>query len=137
MKNLYEQFGTDTNLEQDGVVLSFGGPSFRVRRAGGANRKYKAVFNAKMRPHARALANDSLGEEKSNELLLDIFFDSIMVGWQDVTDREGNELEYNRANFSKLMKDLPDLWGTLREEAGNVKNFQAQTAEEDGNTLGN
>lgn len=136
-KSLYAQYKTNKNLETEGVVLDFGGPKFKVRRAGGSNRKYAAVFNAKMRPHAQALARGALGEEKGRDLLIDIFFDAVMLDWQNVTDENGEPMEYNRANFTKLMKDLPDFWATLREETQEIKNFQDEQDDEDAAALGN
>lgn len=140
--NLYEKYGTNKDLEQDGVFLNFGepetGPMFKVRRAGGSNTKFKAVFNQKMRPFSRAIANGTLGEDKSNSLLHEIFFESVVVGWKNINGRDGNPLEYNKANFVQLMSDLPELWGTLREEASDIRNFQDQaTPEADGEALGN
>jgi len=137
MKSLYEQFKTNPALEQDGVVLDFGGPKFRVRRTGGANRKYKAIFSAKIRPFSRAIANGSFSEEKSDEVLKDVFFEAVMVDWANVTDEANNPLEFNKANFLKVMNDLPDLWSAIRQEADNIKNFQDETAEADGENLGN
>ena len=143
MKNLYQQFETNKEREQQGGFrLAFGGdkdaPIFIMKRAGGSNRKFQATFNQKMRPHSRAIAQGTLGEEKGTEVLIDIYFESVVTGWENVTDRDGKPLEYNRVNFTKLMKDLPDLFITIRDEATDPKNFQdIDTAQEDGEQVGN
>ena len=52
--------------------------------------------------------------------------------------REGKPLEYNRANFTKLMKDLPELFSAIRDEAADIKNFQdIDSAQADGEAVGN
>lgn len=143
MKNLYQQFETNKEREQQGGFrLVFGGgedaPVFVMRRAGGSNRKFQAVFNQKMRPYSRAIAQGTLGEEKGNEVLIDVYFEAVVTGWENVTDREGKPLEYNRANFTKLMKDLPELFSAIRDEAADIKNFQdIDSAQADGEAVGN
>jgi hypothetical protein len=136
MKNLYEAFGTVKEYELDGVTLDFGVAKFRVRRAGGSNRKFLNVLSSKLRPHRRALNAGTLPDEVAEDLQMEVYFETVVTGWEGVTDREGNALEYNLANFKKVMRDLPDLWSTLREEADNLKNFQLEEAKADGETLG-
>src|SRR5690606_18604306 len=104
----------------NGVWLDFGGPRFMVRRAGGANRKFNAVFSEVMRPHRRAMALGTMGEELSNSLLVKVYFEAVLVGWEHVKNAEGEILEFNEANFTKLMLDLPDLWDLIRSEASDL-----------------
>lgn len=136
-KSVFDLFGTSPKLENEGVVLDFGGPRFRVLRANPANRKYKSVFNAKTRPYAQALQRGALSEEKSDEILMDVFFETVVLGWENVTNQAGEPLDFNRANFMWLMKQLPDLWTAIRQESSNIENFQEANPEEDGETLGN
>ena len=136
LKNLYEAFGTVEQYEVDGVVLDFGVAKFRVRRAGGSNRKFLTTLAAKLRPHRRAIEAGTMDEEKAAELHKEVYFETVVIGWENVTDREGKELAYNIVNFKKVMSDLPDLWLALRNEADNMKNFQLAEAEADGAKLG-
>ena len=46
MKNLYEAFGTVKSYETEGVVLDFGAAKFKVRRAGGSNRRFLTTLSA-------------------------------------------------------------------------------------------
>lgn len=136
MKNLYEAFATVQEYEQSGVTLDFGVAKFRVRRAGGSNREFATTLAAKLRPHRRAIDAGTLSDEVAKEIQMEVYFKTVIIGWEGVTDREGNALEYNFDNFRKVMMDLPDLWNTLRDEADNMKNFQAATAKADGEALG-
>lgn len=136
MKTLYQAFGTEKVYETEGVTLDFGAARFRVRRAGGSNRKFLTTMSAKLRPHRRAIAAGTMDEDVANDIQLEIYYETVVIGWEGVTDREGKPLEYNLANFKMVMRDLPDLWATLREETDNMKNFQADAAKVDGEELG-
>ena len=137
LKNLYQAFGTVKEYENDkGVVLDFGVAKFRVRRAGGSNRRFLTTLASKMRPHRRALDAGTMDEALAENMHKEVYFETVVIGWEGVTDEAGVALEYNLANFKKVMTDLPDLWLTLRLEADNMKNFQLAEAEADGAKLG-
>lgn len=136
MKTLYQAFKTDTNLEVQGVTLDFGVAKFKVRRAGGSNRAYATVFSNKSKPHIRKINTGTLDEDTGLQILLDTYFEAVVLGWEGVTDENGEPLEYNRENFHKVMRDLPDLWMTIRTECDNMRNFQHEEAKVDGESLG-
>jgi hypothetical protein len=136
LKSLYDAFGTVKKYEAEGVTLDFGVAKFRVRRAGGSNRQFMTTLAAKLRPHRRAIDAGTLPDDVAKEMQMEVYFETVVVGWEDVTDEAGNVLEYSLVNFKKVMTDLPDLWDTLRTEADNMKNFQAAEAAVDGVQLG-
>jgi hypothetical protein len=135
-KSLYDAYGTVKEYEQNGVVLDFGVAKFRVRRAGGSNRKFLATLAAKLRPHRRAIESNVLSDELAASLQMEVYFETVVIGWENVTDREGKALPFTLDNFKQVMTDLPDLWSTLREEADNMRNFQESLAVVDGAKLG-
>ena len=136
MKNLYEAFGTVKEYETEGVTLDFGVAQFKVRRAGGSNRRFLTMLSSKLRPHRRAIEAGTLSDDVANDMQMEVYFDTVITGWEGVTDEQGTPLEYTLPNFKKVMLDLPDLWDTLRAEADNIKNFQMAEAKADGETLG-
>lgn len=136
MKTLYDAFGTEKQYEQDGVTLDFGVSKFRVRRAGGSNRRFLSALAEMLKPHRRALDAGLMTDEQTGQLLMEVYFKEVIIGWENVTDRSGNILEYSLGNFKQVMTDLPDLWSTLRQEADNIKNFQAAESRHDGDQLG-
>lgn len=136
-KSLYSAFGTVKQYEEDGVTLDLGVSKFKIRRAGGGNRRYGIVLTAKLRPHRRALDAGVLSEEISRDIMLETYFETVVIDWENVTDQDGNVLPYNLQNFKKVMTDLPDLWSLIMRESDNIRNFQAEEAAQDGTTLGN
>lgn len=134
---LYSAFGTVKQYEQEGVTIDLGVAKFRIRRAGGGNRRYGVVLAQKLRPHRRALDAGVLAEDISASILMETYFETVVIGWEGVTDAEGNPLDYNLENFKRVMKDLPDLWSVIMREADTMKNFQSEEVDKDGETLGN
>lgn len=136
-RNLYALFETDKNLEMNGIVLKFGDSSFRVKRAGGANRNFDTIFNDKTRAVSSKLQMSSLSPEQSDAILMEVYVEAVVMSWEDVTDREGNILEFNLKNFVQIMTDLPDLWKGLRTAAADMDHFLVVQKKEAAETLGN
>lgn len=136
-KTLYELFETDDSLEKKGVGLKFGPATFFCRRAGGANREFSAAFEEKTRAMQSRLQLSALSEEESSKILMDVYAETVVLGWHGVTDRDGNPLEFNKENFIKVMTDLKVVWQALRQEAANHENFLKQQARQEGQHLGN
>lgn len=136
-RNLYHLFETDKELELKGIALKFGDSQFRVKRAGGANREFDTIFNEKTRAMSSKLQLAALSPEQSDAILMEVYFESVMIGWEDVTNREGDDLEFTQENFVQVMKDLPDLWKGLRTEAANMDNYLVIQKKVAANILGN
>ncbi|MEO0497935.1 MAG: hypothetical protein AAF141_11315 [Pseudomonadota bacterium] len=131
--SLYEQFSTDPNLESgDGVNLKYGNDVvITINRAGGSNKKFDKIANAKTRPFRRQLANGTMDEDVSQKILKESYAEAVVLGWKNVTDAKGKAMKFNKENFVKLMDDLPDLWADIQIQANTAANFRAVAIEED------
>lgn len=136
-RNLYHLFETDKEMELKGIALKFGDSKFHVKRAGGANREFDTIFNEKTRAMSSKLQLAALSPEQSDAILMEVYFEAVMLDWEDVTNRAGELLEFTKENFVQVMKDLPDLWKGLRTEAANMDNFLVIQKKAAGATLGN
>ena len=136
-RNLYSLFETDKELETNGIDLKFGDSTFRCKRAGGSNRKFETAFNEKTRAFQTKMQLASLSEEQSDKLLMEVYFEAVVLGWEDVTDREGNDRPFDLKNFTEVMTDLPEVWRNLRAAAANVDNFLIQQTKEAAEQMGN
>lgn len=131
-ESLYDLFGTDKELEKDGIVLNYGkGGKIKIARAGGANSRFAKALETKMRPYRRQFEAGTMDETVANDLLLEAFAETVVLGWEGVQDREGNELAFTRENVTKLFKDLPDLFTDVREQAMKFANFRVTQVEAD------
>lgn len=135
--SLYAQFATDKNVEKDGVVLEYGLNSkkkviaIRIARAGGANTHYAKLLESKIKPYRRQIQNETLDNAIAEKLTKEVYALSVVLGWENVEDKEGNELEFNQTNFIKLMDDLPDLWSDIQNQATRAALFRSEILEAD------
>lgn len=144
MATLYEVYTTDESLEQgEGIDLEFGDTVFEVRRAGGRNREYQAELRKLTRPLRRQIENDLMTPDQYMQILRRVFARTVVLGWRHkptgkpvITTPQG-ELEFNEANFLKVMSDLPDLWDQIFEQCTQMSNFRHDMAVADGELLGN
>lgn len=131
MRNIYEKFGTDKDLEQAGIILDFGdGVEFKIARAGGSNVRFDKAVAAKMRKYELQRKHDLLEPEQMRTVFSEVLAETVVLGWKGVTDREGNELPFNRENCIKVFRDLPDLMDDVLEQSRKAALFK-QTLLED------
>lgn len=135
--SLYEIFGTDKQAETgEGIILVYGASHFFARRAGGSNINYQEELRKVVRPMKKQMDLDVLPTHIYVTLIQKVFARTVITGWHNVTDRDGNDMPYNEANFMALMKDLPDLWEAIQQECMAAQNFRSSVIQEDGKLLG-
>jgi hypothetical protein len=139
--SLYNTFETDKSLERDGIVLDYGFNSknqpvqIRIARAGGANTKFAKALEYKMKPYKRAIVNDTMDNKVAEKLLIETYAESVILGWEGVEDRQGNDLEFNKENVVKVLTDLPDLFLDIQQQSQKSALFRAELREaEQGNS---
>lgn len=133
---LYNLFTTDRDLETSGIFLDISGSKFLIARAGGSNKKFVNIARKRLAPFTEAMRRGAIDEETSMKVLIEIYADSIILDWENVTDSAGKTLKFSRENVIKILSDLPDLFEYIREEAEKVSNFRP-IDEEELATLGN
>ena len=123
---LYEAYETDKKAEREGVwVEEVGGARFLLSRMGGSNAKFQKGLTAAMKPHLREIQLGIVDTEALEPIMKKVFVDTILLGWEFVTDRDGGILDFSKENAEKLFKDLPDLYARLREQASTYTNYRA------------
>ena len=139
--SLYEAYETDPKLEKEGVHIEVGTTkkgevaTIRVRRAGGANQMFSKVFEQKSKPYRRLLeipgAIDPAIQEK---LMREVYADSIVVGWENIEDRQGNPIPFSKENVIKLFAELPELFKRVVRESQDMAVYRTEVREaESGN----
>lgn len=135
--NLYKQFKTDATLETAGVFLDYGTNSkgkpirFKIARAGGKNDAYSKALEKATRPHRIAMQNKTFSNEQADALVLDVFCEAVLLGWEGVENEAGEAVSYDKAAARKLMNDLPDLYADIRGQADAAATFRQQELEAD------
>ena len=133
--SLYKKFGSDESIEKEGFLLSIWDEGvevkFLIARAGGKNKAFLAALQAGMQPLARKYGN-SVPDDMAEKVLIETVATHVVKGWENVEDRDGEELPYSPENAALLLSELPELFSMIWAEAQNLANFQKEEAEEQG-----
>ena len=127
--SIFKQFGTDKKLEQEGVLVEYPAnedgsiPSFRLARMCRSNKRYMKAVEAATRPHKRAIELGTIKPETAEEVFLDVFVGTILLGWDNIQDNAWLEIPFSKEAAKNLLKELPDLYDDLQEKAKNMSLF--------------
>lgn len=139
--SIYKLFGTDQNLERNGIVLEYGEATFTVARAGGANKKFQSCVERKMRPYRSAINAGTMDQKVAERLLAEAYAEAVILDWEGVTYPPGDEQEGQPMPFTKencvrvlLIPGMGDLFLDIQEQSMKVANFISAEAEEDAKT---
>ena len=132
--NLDKIFHTDEVAEKEGFELEvFDGDvviKIMLARAGGANKKFAARLEARMKPYKRKAEAGQLEESISEDILVRTIAETLILGWVGISDEDGEEVPYTTDNAVELLKALPNLRDLIFEEAQRISNFQQIEREE-------
>jgi len=130
MASPYQLFGTSKESETEGVDLDYGDFIIKARRAGGDNKEFGRRLRKYLKKHKKAVALDAELTDQQRKELIEIYVDTVIVGWENLKGRDGKNMNHTRGNAIKLMFDLPDLFQDIRTSTGDFQNFrQEQIAE--------
>lgn len=136
--SLYKQFKTDDNLERTGILLQYGVNerngepiTIRVARAGGSNSAYLKKIEAKVKPFRRQIQNETIEKPVVDKMLRETYAESVVLGWENVDDKQGNPLPFTVQNCIQLFEELPDLFTDVQEQAQKAALFRADVLEAD------
>lgn len=138
--SLYKKYKTNPDLEVGGVWIEYdvtddGKPiRFLVARAGGANLAFQKAMEKASKPYLKQIQSGTLSTELSNQIYLDVFLDTVLLGWENVTDRNDQPLEFSREAAAMLFSDLPEVYNDVRKMASEISIFREDVLE---GTLGN
>lgn len=140
MSGMYKQFGTNKNLERTGVAIDYGPFRVTIARAGGSNKDFDKLIEAKTKPFRRAIQTNTIEREKVISIAREAFAQTCIKNWETKVDGEwkvgieapdGSLLPMTYENILKTLEALPDLFTDLQEQAASVALFQQGEREED------
>lgn len=129
--SVYELFETNKDVEKSGIILDYGKFKFTVARAGGANKKFAKLLEVKRKPYQRVLATGTIDPEVATQIMREVYAESVVLGWEGVTDRKGKDLPFTAKNCVQLFQDLPDLFEDIMEQAQKAALFREHIREEE------
>lgn len=143
LTSLHNQFKTNPKKEKEGVRIAYHGdedlpvdklPTFIVARTGGANTEYQKAQDRIFKPHRRAIMNNSMSTARIQQLNRQVFIEGALRGWENVTDADGQQIEFSKDAAVKLFTELPDLFLDLSSQAGDPEYFKGDIEADAGNS---
>lgn len=129
--SLYKNFKTDKSIETTGIELQYDdGVYIKIARAGGANKRFQKTLERKARPYRRAIQTETFSPELAEEMLVEVYAESVILGWRGVKDEAGKKMEFSKENCIKLLTDLPDLFKDIQDQANKAALFRAVLQED-------
>lgn len=132
----FDGYRTDENLESgQGVRIEYDdGRAFVIHRAGGSNRKFVRVLEAKMKPFRRQLDQGTLPDGVAERLMREAYAEAIVIGWDGIT-AGGKPVPFTRDNVVSFFEAFPDVFRAIQRDANDLAVFRAeQRAEDEGNS---
>ena len=134
-----EGYITDREVESDiGTWLPPfpNGRRFRIKRAGGANRKFARAFQAAIKPYKRQIDREELDPDISERILREVYARHIVVDWEGIKDTEGNEVPCTPENVEAFFAAIPEIFTEVRSYADTAATFAEQNLEEAEDSVG-
>jgi hypothetical protein len=135
--SLYNNFKTDESLEKTGIVLEYGENSegkiigIRIARAGGSNKLYASRLEALTKGYRTQIESGAIEKSTVDRIMRQVYADTVVLGWENVEDKDGKPLEFNKDNVIQLFTDLPDLFDDVRSQATKWSLFRKVEQERD------
>lgn len=143
MASAYELFETDEKLEQEGIWADYGEFRVKLAHAGGTNKKFSNLLNAKMKPYERLLAAGTMDEEVAAQIMREVYAKTIILAFEvkkvnqnDVTyvpgvpSKSGEVFPFCEEQVIRICKELPKLFTDLQRTANDFANYRTLAMEE-------
>lgn len=128
----YKRFQTDKSIETSGIWVDYGEAGrYKIARAGGGNKAYLRSAEAFRRKYRTQIDLDIMSNEAALAAAIEIYAESILLDWEDVTGPDGEPLEFTRENVVRVFTDLPDLFSAIQGDAMNAQLFRRHVDEID------
>ncbi len=133
--SMYEQFQTSKDMECDGIYIEYEGFRVCIARSGGGNKRYSKALERATRPHRRAIATESMNNERAEKLMMDVYAETCVKGWDqekveedgsstwipgiEPPEKDGELLPVTKENVLATFERLPDLYRDLQAQSNN------------------
>jgi len=126
--DLKTEFGTDEKKEIEGVWEDMGdGFSIKIARANNPN--YDKWFTRLTKGIKRQLRNDTVPEEKSRAIMIQIMAKTILLDWKGMFE-DGKEVKYSEKEAVRVLTEYKDFRTTITEMSSSITLFRMEEDED-------
>ncbi len=132
--SIFEQYETDLVKESEGAEVTLAPnndgsvPTFILAATSRNNQKYNVALEKAVKPFKNNLKD--LPNEKAFDLYLKVFIDTVLKGWRNIQDKNGQGIPYSKETAYELFKKLPRLYDKLTADAADIETFKEAVREE-------
>lgn len=104
--SIYSTYQSDIKLENEGIWHELGdGVSVKVAAIGANNKALVALREKLERPHKYRLDKGTLSDEIANEIHIRLIAHTVLIGWKNIQDRAGKDIEYSPDAAYEILSD--------------------------------
>ena len=106
-----------------------------------SNKRFVQQLERRSQPFRRAIQTDTMSRDKADDLVREVYADTVILSWETkvedewragIENPEGGELlAFNRENVLLTLKNLPDLFSDIQEQASKVSLYRQELLEAD------
>jgi len=128
-----ENLKTDAIKESDGVWIDYGlGVRLKIARA--RNPKYKEFLRKLVEPLKVDMRAEKTSMEELNKALITVRANTILLGWENIEDSNGNQIPYSAKKAEEFfsdpeLKDFYEFVVTVSESADKYKKILVEESE--------
>jgi hypothetical protein len=132
---VFGDFEMDVKKETEGVKIEYSTnadgsiPSVTILRASPVNKKYAKTLERLTRPYRRQIAAETLAPETSRSIHIRVIVASILLGWENVQDKDGKNIPFTEENAIKLFEKLPGWFDDIVTNANKESLFRLDVQE--------
>ena len=139
---LKRKFKTDSKSANEGIKIKYNDspnsdgsiPVFTLARMSSQNKKYVTKLrnaNETIQAKYGVTEMSKLSEDQDKEMSLELFVETVLLGWENFEIEDGVKLEYSTENAKKVFGDPDwiDLYTDLKENALKQANFSKSLVE--------
>lgn len=125
--DLRKAYGTDLEKEENGVEVELEpGVFVTICRIG--TKGFSDSYRRKTKKYQHLIKRGkSIPEDKSQEILIDLYAKYILVGWRGL-ELDGEPLEYNEENAKKILAEFKDFRNLIAEMSMDAELFRETNA---------
>jgi len=136
--NLYEMYGVEQKLVDEGVKFQFGHAWIKLKYAGRENQGYYNALITHLEAYQdlftdKGKLKNKIDDKKIAEALIGVYSDHIFIAWDGFQDRNAEGKDVDLPNTKQAFFDLcvkyPKFFDEISKHASGEKNFQKEEAE--------
>ncbi len=126
----FSKFKTNEDKETEGVWIDFG-EGLRLLIARSGNVKYRRTLARLTKPHQHAFKSKTIEASVVEDITLKAVAKHILLGWENLQDDDGKDIEYSQSKAEELLREAPDFFEQVLEIAQDRSLYQDQQDKDD------